>query len=677
MMRSGVAALAFLALASGARAAETVKYVALVHGGTEAGRLIVTRADDGVFTADYLFKDNGRGPEMVETYTIGSDTTYKTFAVKGTSTFGAPVEESFSLADGRAKWKSLSDSGEMAVTGRALYSPISGTPAQFEVLLAAAAASGGEVALLPTGMLRARKVAEQALEGPAGKRTVNLMAITGQGFTPTFVWATSDQAPRLFAFIFPGVVQLVQEGWQKQAEVLEERQKAAEGEALVDVAKRLVHPLPGSTRIRNARVFDSEKAVLGAPSDVLLKDGRIVSVAPATPGGASADHVVDAGGRVLLPGLFDMHGHVQRWDGLLHMAAGITTVRDMGNDNETLQQVIAEEKAGTLLMSHIVPAGFIEGESPMAARGGFVIKDLAGAKKAIDWYADHKYPQIKIYNSFPKDILRETVAYAHQKGLRVSGHIPAFLRAQDAVEAGFDEIQHINQLLLNFFVTPTTDTRTLERFYLVGEKAADLDLDSKPVQDFIALLKAKSVAIDPTLATFDFLRQRDGQMSQAYAAVADHLPPDVSRGLRAGQMKIPDDATAARYEKSYQKCIDFTGRMYRAGIPVVAGTDGLPGFTLQRELELYVMAGLTPAQALQVATRNGAKFARVADDRGAIAPGKRADLVLVDGDPTHDIADIRKVAAVFKDGNVTYPSELFTEMGVKPFAAPVKVTSAK
>jgi imidazolonepropionase-like amidohydrolase len=675
-MRRGLAALALLALPCAVFAAETVKYVALVHGGTEAGRLIVTRADDGGFTADYLFKDNGRGPEMVETYTIGSDTTYKTFAVKGTSTFGAPVEESFSLADGRAKWKSLSDSGDLSVMGRALYSPISGTPAQFEVLLQAAATSGGEVALLPSGTLRVRKVAEQALEGPTGKRTVNLMAITGQGFTPTFVWATTDAAPRLFAFIVPGVLQLVQDGWQKQADALEQRQNTAEGEALVDVAKRLVHRLPGATLIRNARVFDSEKAALGGASDVLMKDGRIVSVVP-TGGGATADNVMDAGGRVLVPGLFDMHAHVGRWDGLLHLAAGITTVRDMGNDNETLQQVIAEEKAGTLLMSHIVPAGFIEGESPMAARGGFVIKDLAGAKKAVDWYAAHKYPQIKIYNSFPKDILRETVAYAHQKGLRVSGHIPAFLRAQDAVEAGFDEIQHINQLLLNFFVTPTTDTRTLERFYLVGEKAGDLDLDSKPVQDFIALLKAKNVAIDPTLATFDFLRQRDGQMSQAFAAVADHLPPDVARGLRAGQMKIPDDATAARYEKAYQKCIDFTGRMYQAGIPVVAGTDGTPGFTLQRELELYVMAGLTPAQVLQVATRNGARFARVADDRGAIAPAKRADLALIDGDPTRDIADIRKVAAVFKDGNVLYPSELFTEMGVKPFAAPVKVTSAK
>lgn len=672
MIRAGVAALSVLAAGSLVEAAQTVKYVALVHGGTPAGRQVVTTGDDGVTTVEYVFKDNGRGPELTESYTLATDGTYKAYSVKGTSTFGAPVDESFTLRDARAEWKSLSDSGETAVKGRALYSPLSGTPATLDVALAAAAASGGEIALLPTGTLRMRKVAELQIEGTAGKRNVNLMAMTGTGFTPTFVWSTTDATPRLFAFIVPGSMQLVEEGWQKNAGALEERQKAAEGEALVDVGRRLTHRLAGSTLIRNARVFDSERAVTGPASDVLLKDGRIASVVAAGQGG-SADHTVDAGGRVLLPGLFDMHAHAGRWDGLLQLGAGVTTVRDMGNDNDILQQMMSEERSGQLLMSHIVPAGFLEGESPMSARGGFVVGDLAGAKKAIDWYAEHHYPQIKVYNSFPKDALRETVAYAHAKGLRVSGHIPAFLRAQDAVEAGYDEIQHINQLLLNFFVTPTTDTRTLERFYLVGEKAADLDLDSKPVQDFIALLKARNVAIDPTLATFDFLRQRDGEMSQAFAAVADHMPPDVARGLRSGSMKIPDDATAARYERSYQKCIEFMGRMYKAGIPVVAGTDGLPGFTLQRELELYVMAGLTPAQALQVATWNGARYARVLEDRGSVSVGKRADLVLVDGDPTRDIADLRRIVVVFKDGNAYYPAELYTEIGVKPFAAPLKV----
>jgi hypothetical protein len=354
----------------------------------------------------------------------------------------------------------------------------------------------------------------------------------------------------------------------------------------------------------------------------------------------------------------------------------VTTARDMANDNASLQEMISEADAGMLMLPRVVPAGFIEGESKYSARGGFVVKDLQGAKDAVDWYARRGYPQIKIYNSFPKEILRDTVAYAHGNGMRVSGHVPAFLRAQDVVEQGFDEIQHINQVLLNFFVTPTTDTRTLERFYLVAEKTAGLDFDSAPVQDFITLLKTHQTVIDPTVTAFDFMRQRPGQLSPAYAAVADHMPPDVRRSMSVAEMNIPDDATAARYEKSYEKCVEFVGRMYRAGIPLVAGTDGLPGFTLHRELEMYVQAGLTPAQVLQVATWNGAKYSKVLAERGSISPGKVADLVLVDGDPTRDITAIRKVAMVLMGDKVYYPSEVYTELGVKPFAEPLRFIAA-
>jgi imidazolonepropionase-like amidohydrolase len=145
------------------------------------------------------------------------------------------------------------------------------------------------------------------------------------------------------------------------------------------------------------------------------------------------------------------------------------------------------------------------------------------------------------------------------------------------------------------------------------------------------------------------------------------MPLDVQRGFRVGSMNIPDDVTAARYEKSYEKMIDFVGRMYRAGIPLVAGTDALPGFTLQRELELYVQAGMTPAQVLQIATRNAAKYTRTSNDRGSIAPGKLADLVLFDGDPTTNISDIHKVALVITQGKMILPSEVDTALGIKPF----------
>ncbi|RDZ28276.1 amidohydrolase family protein [Lysobacter silvisoli] len=663
-----------LGLAANALAAETTRYLALVDGGKQAGHQTVTQADDGSVSVDFIFKDNGRGPELKETYTLGADGTYRSYAVKGTSTFGAPVDERFWIEGGKAHWKSTSDQGEQALAPGSQYSPLGGTPAGFSVALAALSKrSDGKLPLIPSGTLSVRKVAEAQVQRDGKSQTVQLVAMTGVGLTPTFAWATQGENPRLFAFIFPGFLQLIEEGWQGNADALEARQKTAEGEALVDLRQRLGHAIAGSTLIRNARVFDSEHAKLGPASDVLLRDGKIVSVEAAGATKVKADRTIDANNKVLLPGLFDMHGHITRWDGGLHLAAGVTTVRDMGNDNTNLQQMMADIRAGKLMAPDVVPAGFIEGESNFSARNGFVIKTLDDAKKAVDWYAEHGYPQVKIYNSFPKDLLRDTAAYAHSKGLRVSGHVPAFMRAQDVVEQGYDEIQHINQVLLNFFVDDKTDTRTLTRFYLVADKTADLDFDSKPVQDFIALLASRQTVIDPTLTTFDFLRQRPGELSQAYAAVAPNLPPDLQRGLRVAEMNIPDDATAARYNRSYEKLVEFVGRLYKAGVPIVAGTDAIPGFTLQRELELYVQAGMTPSQALQVATWNGAKYSRTLDNRGSITPGKRADLILVDGDPTADIADIRKVALVVRGDVAYYPSEIDEALGIKPFAAPVPV----
>ncbi len=661
-----------------ALSAQTTRYVALVDGGTPAGHQVVTRGDDGVTEVDFIFKDNGRGPELKERFTLAMDGTFLTYEVKGTSTFGAPVDESFSRVGDQSSWKSTSDEGRQTIAGTAQYSALGGTPEGVSVALRALSRrADGRLPLIPSGTLTMRKIAEAEVSGATGSQTVHLIELTGVGFNPTFVWATTGESPRMFAWIFPGWLQLIEDGWQSNANALEARQKEAEGQALIDRQRRLAHPLSGTTLIRNARIFDSEGAKLDASADVLLRDGRIVAVSRAGSERTRADHVIEANGRVLLPGLFDSHGHIGHWEGGLHLAAGVTTVRDMGNDNATLKELIAEIDAGRLLGPRVIATGFIEGESEFAARSGFVIKDLEEAKRAVDWYAANGYPQIKIYNSFPRELLRETAAYAHEKGLRVSGHVPAFMRAREVVEQGYDEIQHINQVILNFLVNDQTDTRTLERFRLVADGTAGLDFDSQPVRDFIALLAERRTVIDPTLTTFDFIRHRAGTLSSAFAAVAEHLPPDVQRAMRVGDMDIPDEATAARYEESYQKLIEFVGRLHAAGVPIVAGTDHIAGFTLQRELELYVQAGMTPSQSLQTATWNGAKYAGVLGDRGSIAVGKLADLILVDGDPTTNIADIRKVVVVIKGDAVYYPGEIHEALGIKPFAAPLRVGTTR
>jgi len=521
--------------------------------------------------------------------------------------------------------------------------------------------------LLPNGTLRMKKLDEVEVERDGTRQRVQLVAQTGLWFQPTFVWATTGSEPRLFAQADLAGEIFIEAGWAGNRKLLEERQRAAEKQVLRDRAERHRHPLPGLTVIRNARVFDSESATLQPASDVYVLRGRITNVLPAGSNAEAADNEIDAAGRIMIPGLFDMHGHAWRWNGALDLAAGVTTMRDLGNDNAAMQSMLDDVPAGRLLMPQIVPCGFLEGRSPYSSSFGISITTLDEAKHAVDWYAQRGYPQLKIYNSFPKEILRETVAHAHSRGMRVSGHVPAFMRASEVVEQGFDELQHINQVMLNFLVTPETDTRTLERFRLPAERVEGLDFDSAAFRDFIALLASRQTVVDPTLATFDFMQQKDGDMAAAYAAVADHLPPVVRRNLFVGSMNIPDAATDARYKRSYAKMVDFVGRLYRAGVPIVAGTDATPGFTLQAELALYVQAGMTPAQALQLATRNGARYTGTSHERGSVTPGKLADLVLIDGDPTTDIADLRKVALVVTQGHWLSPKDMHEEMGIAPF----------
>lgn len=658
-------------LAGAAQAAtSTVKYLLIAENGKQIGQQVTERDDDGQVRVSFIYKDNGRGPELTERLRVAADGTLGDYAVKGNSTYGAVVDEHFTRRGEQAEWHSTSEKGQQKVAGPAMYVPLNSSFETFSIAIAALALRpDGTLPLLPSGTLSQRRLEQMQVTRGAETQTVQLLALTGVGLSPAFLWATTGPKPRLFGVLVPGFLTALEEGWQSNGPAMAARQKVAESTLLADLAEQLQHPLPGLTVVRNARVFDSDTLKVGAPSDVYVLRGRITAVLPAGAPVRGAQNELDAAGRILLPGLFDMHAHVGRWDGGLNLAAGVTSVRDMGNDNKQLQLMLDETAAGKLLQPQIVPAGFLEGESPYSANLGFVIKTLPQAKNAIDWYAEHGYPQLKIYNSFPKEILRDTVAYAHSRGMRVSGHIPAGLIAQQAVDAGYDEIQHINQLMLNFLATPSTETRTLERFTLPAEKTADLDFDGPAVQQFIATLKAKQIVIDQTLATFAFLKQRDGDVNEPFAPIADHMPPDVKRGFSVGTMKIADAATQQRYEKSYAKMIDFVGRLYRAGVPLVAGTDEMAGFTLQAELVLLVKAGLTPAQALQVATRNGALYTRTSLERGSVAPGKLADLVLVDGDPTRDIADIRKVAAVITRGYLIYPAEVDKALGIAPFVS--------
>jgi imidazolonepropionase-like amidohydrolase len=169
------------------------------------------------------------------------------------------------------------------------------------------------------------------------------------------------------------------------------------------------------------------------------------------------------------------------------------------------------------------------------------------------------------------------------------------------------------------------------------------------------------------LAGFDFLKQRDGELSAPFVSIMDHLPPDTQREFRVGTMQIPNEATAKRYQKSYAKMVEFTGLLHREGVSIVAGTDTFAGFGLHSELALYVQAGLTPAQAIKVATYDAAKRLGQLAQLGSIAEGKRAELILVKGQPTQSIEELRRITLVISQGHAIYPNEIYPLIGVKPF----------
>jgi hypothetical protein len=654
---------------------KNLRYTILLENGTVAGMQTVERIGQDEFKVHFDFKENGRGPTLEETIKLAPDMTMLEYQIKGTSEMGGAVDERFVRKGNRAEWSSNSERGSKRITGKGFYLPLDSTWHLNSMMITALSNSRpSSIPLLPEGTLVQQRLTETVVTHDGQSQVVQLLMHTGIGLSPQFFWATTGAESHLFAVILPGNFAVIKDGWQSNLLELKKTQLEEATKILAQRAKQLQHPLTGLTVIRNARIFDAETATLGGLSDVYLLRGRISGIYPAGQNLTPVDHEINAAGRVMLPGLYDMHAHINRWSASYHLAAGVTSVRDLGNANAELQAMIDDTLEGELLAPHLIPAGFVDGDGPYASHDGFSVTDWNDVKHAIDWYALRGYLQLKVYNSFPIELLADAVAYAHQRGLKVSGHVPAFIRADDVLDHGFDELHHMNQVLLNFLATDETDTRTLERFYLPAEKVAGMDFNAPEVLQFIERLKAQNIVVDPTLATFDFLKHRDGEVADPYKAIAANMPPDIVRSFKTGTMKIPDEETAKRYETSYKKMIEFVGILYRAGVPIVAGTDGLAGFTLHSELALYVKAGLTPAQVLQVATWNGAKYSNTLNDRGSITRGKLADLILVDGDPTKNIEDIRKVSVVVTRGKLIYPNEINQALGVKPFVkAPPKL----
>jgi imidazolonepropionase-like amidohydrolase len=346
---------------------------------------------------------------------------------------------------------------------------------------------------------------------------------------------------------------------------------------------------------------------------------------------------------------------------------GVTTVRDLGNDAQTLAARMARFEAGTEIGPRLLRAGLIDGPGELAAPTGILAGNEAEARAAVTRLADAGYQQVKLYSSLDPKLVPVIAKEAHKRGLRVSGHIPQGMIASQAVRAGFDEIQHGNMLFLEFLWTPEHDTRTPARFHLVANGGADLDLGGKQVKAFLDLLAARKTVLDPTLVTFEGMFGADqGDLDPALAAYAGRLPSSVERYARTGGLAVTDAAQRARFRAAHAAMGRFIKLAWDRRIPIVAGTDATAGLTLSRELELYVAAGIPAADVLAIATIGAARVMGRDQVSGSIRAGKQADLVLVGGDPTKNIGDVRNTDVVIARGRTYDPAALLRAAGMKP-----------
>lgn len=662
--------LALLWASSSTPAVPVEEHFTVIAGGNAVGHLIARRDGERV-EIDYDYKNNGRGPTMAETLRLGADGLPVEWVIRGTTTFGSRVDEHFARDGGTARWRDSVGEGSAPADEGALYIGQSASPWAIGLYARALlAAEGGRLPALPGGELRIETGEAVAVGEGEARRVVRFHAISGMSLNPTFFLL--DEQGALFGIV-SSRFGVIRKGYEGEVDALGEKSDALARERLQAISRTIAHRYDAPVRVRNVRVFEPERLALSTPVDVVFHGRHIAGVQPAGGAPSPGEVLIDGEGGTLLPGFYEMHGHIGQEGAILNIAAGVTSVRDMGNDNASLQRLIDSIENGTVVGPRIHRSGFIEGRSPFNSNNGILVASQSEALDAVRWYAARGFHQVKLYNSMNPAWTAAAVAEAHRLGLRASGHVPAFSNADAMIQAGYDELTHINQIMLGWVLDPEEDTRTLLRLTAL-KRLADLDPQSPRVRRTMDAIVAKNVAVEPTIAIHEnLLLNRDGETPRGAAGYIEHLPIGNQRDAKRAwtDMSAPGDAEA--YAAAWERILATLREMHARGVFLIPGTDLGGSFNFHRELQLFEAIGLRPAEVLRRATLDMARYLGEDQRLGSIERGKLADFFLVPGDPTADLRETMKIRMVVKDGVVHFPAEIHPHFGIRPFAEPPRI----
>jgi hypothetical protein len=659
------AALLLFAGAALLRAADTTDYVILNHG-RPAGEMRVIATGDSV-TVRYGYQDRQRGPHFESRYLLASDGSVRRMEYRGQSGTMVPAAASewYERTGDSARWVSVSDSGRVKYVSGAVYRLGSTTPYDDAMLARALMRLPQRSApLLPEGTAKLEIVADTSITVHGTPRRLRLAMLDVGGTEPGGVWL--DDRGDAFASD-AGWFIAVRKGAEDALPALKAIEAVYHAKRSAALAATLAPATASALVIRNGDLFDSERGSIVKNTTVVIRGDRIVAVGPAsstpTPAGAT---VIDATGKTVMPGMWDMHTHLgiggETSNGAMQLAAGLTTVRDVASDIDEATSQRARAVQGTLLKPRLILAGFIEGPGKWAGPTSVLVRTEDEARAWVARYDSLGYRQIKLYNLVHPDLVPTIAEEAHRRGMRLSGHVPRGLTVPDAIRLGFDEINH-SAFLFSTFFQDSLYVPTMRAYSSVAAAVAPtFDVNAPQMTTLIGFLRERGTVIDGTFNIWGAETALADGADPVLGPTVSWLPPAMQRRFGRGAPGTPQET--ARAEASAANYRRLLKRLYDAGITLVAGTDNTAGLSFHGELEIYERAGIPAPAVLQIATIIPARVMKDDANYGSVSVGKIADLVIVDGHPAQHVRDLRRTEQVVRAGKVYRARDLYAAAGI-------------
>jgi imidazolonepropionase-like amidohydrolase len=614
-----------------ALAADTLTYPVMNHGRPAGEMRVVRDADSVVVTYSHI--DRNRGRWLQNRYTLGGDGLPVAAESRPMTRDGvvSAATSGYRVRGDSVTFQRAAGSAQVRPRAGGLLSLSDATPIDLTFLARQLLRTEGRTGTLLPSDRRTQLViaADTVVRHARGTARVRLAMFPGPAASPRGVWIDADGgfvagSAEWFIPVHPDYVDAMPT--LRTIELDYRRRLDA------TIAAQLRPAYAGSVVIENADVFDAESGAILPGYSIAIADGRITAVAPSrgfrVPRGARR---INARGRTVIPGMWDMHAHVFAGTpasrSLADLANGITVIRDMAADTDIATALRDRANALQIVAPHVVLAGFLEGPQAWRGPSDVLVSTEGEARDVVARYAALGYKQVKLYNLVHPDLVPTIVDEARKHGMRVSGHVPRGLTVNAAIRLGFNEINHA-AFLFSTFHQDSLYVPEMRAYSLVASIVAPrTDVDGAPMTALIDDLKKHGTVIDGTFNLW--MRPTTG---------ADSLD------ARAGNA-------------AYLRLIK---RLYDAGVTMVPGTDNS---SYHAELMQYERAGIPAPTVLQMATLTSARVMGLDAEMGSIAVGKVADLVIVDGKPHERIEDLRNIQLVFRAGRGYEPSALTEQLG--------------